>query len=63
MDNWVWQAEESFDNRETVEVPLVDRWRLPYLCFLLAQRSEAHNMVMEAYDDGLEELINSLVTN
>ena len=48
---------------EVVEVPLVDRWRLPYLCSLLAQRREAHSMVMEAEEDRLEELINSLVMN
>ena len=48
---------------EVVEVPLVDRWRLPYLCSLLAQRREANSMVMEAEEDRLEELINSLVMN
>jgi hypothetical protein len=26
---------------ETVEVPLMDRWRLPYPCTILAQRREA----------------------
>ena len=46
---------------ETVEVPLMDRWRLPYLCTLLAQRREAHNLVQEEEEDRLEELVNSLV--
>ena len=48
---------------EVVEVPLVDRWRIPYLSSLLAQRREAHNLVLEADEERLEELINSLVMN
>ena len=48
---------------EAVEVPVVDRWRLPYLCSLLSQRREARNQAMEADETRLEELINSLVLN
>ena len=48
---------------EAVEVPEVDRWRLPYLCSLLSQRREARNQAMEADETRLEELINSLVLN
>ena len=45
----------------TAKVLEVDRWRLPYFYFLLAQRREDHNMVMEGEEDRLEELINILV--
>ena len=48
---------------ELVEVPQQDRWRLPYLCSLLAQRREAHSQAMEADEKRLDELIESLVTN
>ena len=48
---------------EMVEVPQQDRWRLPYLCSLLAQRREAHGSAMEADEKRLDELIESLVTN
>ena len=42
-------------------LPEIDRWRLPYLYSLLAQRRKDHNMVMEGEEDRLEELINILV--
>ena len=48
---------------EMVEVPQQDKWRLPYLCSLLAQRSEAHSSALEAEETRLDELIHSLVTN
>jgi hypothetical protein len=47
----------------SVEVPQQDRWRLPYLCSLLAQRREAHSQAMEADEIRLDELIESIVTN
>ena len=48
---------------ELVEVPQQDKWRLPYLCSLLAQRREAYVQAMEADEKRIEELIESLVTN
>ena len=48
---------------EVVEVPTMDRWRLPYLCSLLSQRREAHKLVMEDEETRLDELIESLVMN
>ena len=48
---------------EMVEVPQQDMWRLPYLCSLLAQRSEAHRSALEPEETRLNELIHSLVTN
>lgn len=48
---------------ETVEVPMVDRWRLPYLCTLLSQRREASNNAMEEEEKRIDELIESLVLN
>ena len=36
---------------------------VPYLCTLLAQRREAHNLVQEEEGERLEELISSLVYN
>ena len=57
------KLKQALVSAETVEVPLMDRWRLPYLCTLLAQRREAHNLVQEEEEERLEELINSLVYN
>ena len=48
---------------ETVEVPMVDRWRLPYLCTLLSQRREASNQALEDEEKRIQELIESLVFN
>ena len=48
---------------EMVEVPQQDKWRLPYLCSLLAQRSEAHRSAEVAEETRLDDLIHSLVTN
>ena len=48
---------------EAVEVPLEDRWRLPYLSSLLSQRGEAHNLALEELEDILTKLIDSLVAN
>ena len=49
--------------QETVEVPAMDRWRLPYLCSLLSQRRAAQNQAMEEEETRLDELIDSLVIN
>ena len=48
---------------EMVEVPIMDRWRLPYLRSLISQRREANSLAMEAEETRLEELIESLVFN
>ena len=48
---------------EVVEVPLQDRWRVPYLCSLLSQRGEAHSLAMEEEQKRLTTLIDSLVAN
>ena len=48
---------------EQVEVPVQDRWRLPYLCSLLSQRGDAHYHAMEDEEKRLGDLIISLVTN
>ena len=48
---------------ELVEIPALDRWRLPYLCTLLSQRSEAHQLALEVEETRLDELIQSLVIN
>ena len=57
------KLKQALISAETVEVPPMDRWRLPYLCTLLAQRREAHNLVDEEEEGRLEELISSLVYN
>ena len=57
------KLKQALISAETVEVPPMDRWRLPYLCTLLAQRREAHNLVEEEEEERLEELISSLVYN
>ena len=48
---------------ELVEVPVLDTWRLPYLCSLLAQRGIAHSLALENNAIELGQLIDSLVTN
>ena len=48
---------------EMVEVPIMDRWRLPYLRSLISQRRVANSLAMEAEETRLEELIESLVFN
>ena len=53
----------ALDRGEQVGVPELDRWRLPYLCSLLSQRSQAFYMVMEEEEEQLTDLINSLVVN
>ena len=54
---------ESLTLAEIVEVPIMDRWRLPYLSSLLAQRREAHQLALEQETSRLNDLINSLVRN
>ena len=48
---------------ETVAVPEVDSWRLPYLRTLLAQRGIAHSLAIETDAMELGQLIDSLVIN
>ena len=48
---------------EMVEVPAMDRWRLPYLCSLLAQRRETRILALENEEKYLNDLISSLVKN
>ena len=48
---------------EVVGVPTMNRWCLPYLCSLLAQRRKAHKLVLEDEETRLDELIESLVIN
>ena len=48
---------------EVVEVPVRDRWRLPYLSSLLAQRRRVYELVLETETSILDDLINSLVKN
>ena len=49
--------------RELVDVPPMDRWRLPYLCTLLTKKREAFTMAMEEEENRLSRLIASLVFN
>ena len=53
----------ALQTEELVDVPVPDRWRLPYLSSLLRQRGEAHYLAMEEEEQRLDELINSLVIN
>ena len=66
LDPWTTSCgrlKEALIAEELVEVPLLDRWRLPYLCTLLSQRRQAHNLALEDEENRLEDLINSLVIN
>ena len=48
---------------QRVQVPDLDRWRLPYLMSLLRQRREAYTSAEEEHEKELTELIESLVIN
>ena len=48
---------------EVIQVPLQDRWRVPYLHSLLSQRGEAYKLALEEDEKRLSELIDSLVKN
>ena len=66
LDPWTTsygKLKEALVAAEMVEVPEQDRWRLPYLCSLLAQRGDAKHSAMVAEETRLGELIDSLVTN
>ena len=66
MDPWTTsngRLKEALVGAELVEVPERDRWRLPYLGSLLAQRGEANYSAMEEDVTRLGQLISSLVTN
>ena len=57
------QLRHALISAEMVPVPLLDRWRLPYLSSLIAQRREAKNKALENEEKRLDELIDSLVMN
>ena len=57
------KLKEAFVAAEMVEVPEQDRWRLPYLFSLLAQRGDAKHSAVVAEETRLGELIDSIVTN
>ena len=57
------KLKRSLIEAELVEVPAMDRWRVPYLCSLLSQRGMAHNLAMEVEEQTLTDLIDSLVIN
>ena len=66
LDHWTISSNKlrnALIVQETVEVPAMDRWRLPYLCSLLSQRRAAQNQAMEEEETRLDELIDSLVLN
>ena len=48
---------------ELVEVPEMDRWRLPYLCSLLTKRREMRTLALENEENYISDLISSLVRN
>ena len=57
------RLKEALIEEELVEVPVMDRWRLPYLSNLLSQRSLAHYLATEEDEKELTKLIDSLVMN
>ena len=66
LDPWTTsygKLKSALITAEMMEVPQQDKWRLPFLCSLLGQRSEAHSSASEAEETRLDELIHSLVTN
>ena len=66
LDPWSTSKEKLrcyLTSAEVLEVPIRDRWRLPYLSSLLAQRREAYQLALEAETSILDGLISSLVRN
>ena len=47
------EVKDALALEETVEVPAQDQWRIPYLCKLLSDRSQA-------YFEGRDEDVNTL---
>ena len=66
LDPWVAKLCDIVDalvSNETVPVPAADQWRLPYLCSLLRQRSEAYYSGKEEEVSTLSSYVDSLVAN
>ena len=66
LDPWTTPSSKlknALISSEMVEVPIMDRWRLPYLRSLLSQRRAACSLAMEEEEARLEELIESHVFN
>ena len=66
LDPWSTSREKlkcSLTSAEVLEVPIRDRWRIPYLSSLLAQRRKAYQLALEAETSILDGLISSLVRN
>ena len=66
MDPWLvgyGKLREALVQSNTVEVASCDKWRLPYIWKLLQQRREAHLFGLEAEEEELCVLIESLVIN
>ena len=57
------KLKEALIERYWVDVPPMDKCRLPYLCKLLTQRREAFNKAMKEEEERLSHLIDSLVRN
>ena len=49
--------------REVVEPPLQDTWRLPYLAKLMRQRQQLHSLGLKVEEERVQQLINSLCIN
>ena len=66
LDPWAagpGQLRAALLKRDLVAVPEVDRWRVPYLWRLLAERLQAHYTADTTTEERLTVLINSLVVN
>ena len=66
LDPWAagpGQLREALLAADSVPVPEVDKWRVPYLWRPLAERLHAHYTADTTTEDRLTVLINSLVVN
>ena len=66
MDPWgagPGQLRAALLAADSVPVPEVDKWRVPYLRRLLAERLLAHYTADTTTEERLTVLINSLVVN
>ena len=66
LDPWLFGAkrvEQELLSYHTAEVPASDRWRIGYLDKLLSERLLAHYNGHTEQEEGLSQIINSLVSS
>ena len=66
LDPWIFDSSKlkvKLVNRELIDVPRQDEWRVKYLCRLLEQRQEYHYLGEVEQVNQVTDLIDSLCIN